>query len=144
MQFLEILLSELLMTLTQNKLNIPHATSINPNMKHWVDNCKISSLGRAILIKSITNPDGRQFVAKSLIFPFVNNFEFLKNELNIGARTQESVVFSLEQIIVEIENYLSILPIEERFSNTVNELRKLLFNIFDFRSQIVKSYIDNE
>jgi len=133
------------MTVTQNDMNElfgstigPHATQIEPHMRRWVDNCRISSVGKTKLIKAISNPDGRLFIAKSMITPFSNNIEFLKKEFDSESRTAESVALSLEDIISDIEDFLSILPKTERFKEPPNELRRLLVNAADLRNSLVK------
>ena len=104
----------------------PHATPIEYHMRRWVDNCRVSSIGRAQLVKYVTTPDGRQMIAQSMLRPFSHNIEFLQHELESGSRTQDSVAQAAQEIVIDIENFLSILPRHERFSLQSNKLRDLL------------------
>lgn len=116
----------------------PHATHIEPHMRRWVENCRISSVGKAKLLHAISNPDGRMFIAKSMETPFSNNIEFLKREFDSESRTAESTALSLEDIISDIEDFLSILPREERFRESPNQLRRLLADAVYFRNNLIQ------
>jgi hypothetical protein len=112
-----------------NEVIGPHATPIEDNMRRWLNNFRrVTSVHRHILVKYLTTPGGRQQIAESMLRPFVNNIAFLKHELDSGSRTHESVAQALQDLVVEMEDYLAILPREERFLPQSSKLRDLLIS----------------